>query len=763
MSHEPKLPERSKRRHVASSERQEINQNVTIPHVPPYVDIVREKAEALLSNPVLSRLMEDPSALQAAIKKDPMLQALISSNPNMAQLLQPERMTNVLQAMRDPRLIMSGQAVPAGDVSSQRMMLIKLQEYRAQLSQQMLQRQQQQQLSENLQSNSLLTDNSVHQSYHIQQISHANVANSAINNYTPSTNYMHAPLQSASFFSGSGLPHQEGTSRPMETQGKEYEGSFTFSHSVREVPLHHLGEEAQGVLRAASHEQTHFGSAGGEQVGSSWQPSYLNSSQPLPGSFGHGHEGQLQGFNGTAAGPVSQYQQQQGGGPLLRGASHYEDVAPSNWRPDEEDLGDDFLGLYRRAYCTFGDALWPPIWLSLSAVLLELTSISLWILIPVLIVTFLGGVYVFAVLLAGVLPKHLPLSRTMPSFIASLELITAVVYFYWLAPKWIGALSGLGIMLGLALAALAPLHLWVAVSDPGFIEKPVACEDPERQGFLKQVAVRPDSCPMCAVEKPLRSKHCLICKRCVRRFDHHCPASGNCIGEKNQRVFVCYIVVMLIAQISLITACSSFLKQLYYADSESGNASHAVEGWPVLVQALALASVQNRGVLMMALVQIPFTVLSSYLLLRGLWCVAANLTVIELIKRKETPYLNHELAGYCNRFDRGALSNCLQFWVYPSQDWWAEYEKGDRDMVSRGVTLPTYISPGTIFRALDMWQKRRAVSKAAWEQKRLLTALKDLGVDEAGATVAASKFGAPAAAVAMSGGSCSSGACRHAH
>ncbi|KAI3521492.1 hypothetical protein L1887_10962 [Cichorium endivia] len=40
--------------------------------------------------------------------------------------------------------------------------------------------------------------------------------------------------------------------------------------------------------------------------------------------------------------------------------------------------------------------------------------------------------------------------------------------------------------------------------------------------------------------RPVRSKHCPTCKRCVEQFDHHCPWISNCVGKENKWDFLCY-------------------------------------------------------------------------------------------------------------------------------------------------------------------------------------------------------------------------------
>ncbi|XP_039063998.1 probable protein S-acyltransferase 17 [Hibiscus syriacus] len=90
----------------------------------------------------------------------------------------------------------------------------------------------------------------------------------------------------------------------------------------------------------------------------------------------------------------------------------------------------------------------------------------------------------------------------------------------------------------LAVAIGVFLFLLTSFSDPGTVK----AENVSHAYPYENLILTKKECPTCKIPKPARSKHCSLCKRCVARFDHHCGWMNNCIGERNTRYFMTFLI-----------------------------------------------------------------------------------------------------------------------------------------------------------------------------------------------------------------------------
>ncbi|VDQ17723.1 unnamed protein product, partial [Trichobilharzia regenti] len=60
-------------------------------------------------------------------------------------------------------------------------------------------------------------------------------------------------------------------------------------------------------------------------------------------------------------------------------------------------------------------------------------------------------------------------------------------------------------------------------------------------------------CTRCFITRPMRAHHCVVCKKCILRMDHHCPWTANCIGLYTHRHFYLVLIYMSIGGIYLLT------------------------------------------------------------------------------------------------------------------------------------------------------------------------------------------------------------------
>ncbi|CAH0669444.1 unnamed protein product [Spodoptera exigua] len=137
------------------------------------------------------------------------------------------------------------------------------------------------------------------------------------------------------------------------------------------------------------------------------------------------------------------------------------------------------------------------------------------------------------------------------------------VWFYITWAVFIAGVVGAGATLLFALSSCA---LWYSFlrswrSDPGVIRASradklrtiIELSESARGGFEPA-----RFCSACLVRRPLRSKHCSVCNRCVAKFDHHCPWVGNCIGANNHRYFIGFLVSLLVMCVWMIWGAAQY-------------------------------------------------------------------------------------------------------------------------------------------------------------------------------------------------------------
>ena len=65
-------------------------------------------------------------------------------------------------------------------------------------------------------------------------------------------------------------------------------------------------------------------------------------------------------------------------------------------------------------------------------------------------------------------------------------------------------------------------------------------------------------CKSCNIVRPPRAFHCPRCDFCVEIHDHHCPWTGTCVGYRNLKYFIAFL--LSVATLSLFTAVLSAYK-----------------------------------------------------------------------------------------------------------------------------------------------------------------------------------------------------------
>jgi len=122
-----------------------------------------------------------------------------------------------------------------------------------------------------------------------------------------------------------------------------------------------------------------------------------------------------------------------------------------------------------------------------------------------------------------------------------LHLFFEILLYFFLLPKLNNIIFY--IIFWVLIISLFASFFIINKSDPGFLE----AED--NLTWLQMVENKvyiSEYCPYCRVKKTSTIKHCHVCKKCVKGFDHHCNWIDNCVGEKNKFLFLFFVSTTLL-------------------------------------------------------------------------------------------------------------------------------------------------------------------------------------------------------------------------
>uniref|UniRef100_A0A1A8R7M1 Palmitoyltransferase n=1 Tax=Nothobranchius pienaari TaxID=704102 RepID=A0A1A8R7M1_9TELE len=159
--------------------------------------------------------------------------------------------------------------------------------------------------------------------------------------------------------------------------------------------------------------------------------------------------------------------------------------------------------------------------------------------------------------------KRFKPTKYIPVSTAATLLVGSTTLFFVFTCPWLTKVISPAVPLynGLVFLFVLANFSMATFMDPGIYPRADEDEDKDddfraplyKNVEIKGIQVRMKWCATCHFYRPPRCSHCSVCKRCIKKMDHHCPWVNNCIGRRNYRYFFLFLLSLSVHMVGVFS------------------------------------------------------------------------------------------------------------------------------------------------------------------------------------------------------------------